>query len=545
MKSRMAAFIKAYKYSLGIFVLLFILSFIFRITATNGHVIKDVIFAILNSLLLFAIIPVFARTPLRIPAAILLSFLMAADMGLLYLYKGVMNHSVAASIAETNLSEIYNVVLIVLPFWLPAFALFCFLWLKSSLEIKRGIKRYILTPLSAVLFILLGVFVLPAILYVHEDEEPLALMIEGAKASSVILSLNDVLFNKYPFVINDFFIMGAYFEEMNGINSEINRIKTLPQGISLEGDSVNTSKIFLVIGESANCENHSLYGYPIKTTPFLDSLAANKDLLSFYRHVISPAPFTREALRLTFSYASPLDIEPFINNKNLLNLAKDAGYNTYWISNQTKIGSYNSIMNLISNNSDSLFFLTGINSDDLDLIPAIKSIIKPNKKQFIVVHLRGSHWTYSDRCDTKDTEALGSSGETIEYDKSIHHTDRVLKEIYNVTKSLDENALVYYYSDHGEVINVGHGILNKYKIQYRIPLVVMQNKPFINTDSIVGKYYDKQTGRLNTSGNIFILGELMGYRVADSLVEKSKIEGRYTRQADGSYCLYDEIKEAP
>jgi glucan phosphoethanolaminetransferase (alkaline phosphatase superfamily) len=419
------------------------------------------------------------------------------------------------------------------------FAILLFLTLKASVETGKSRKRRLLIRGLCLLADILGIFVLPPIV----GKTDFQLFADNIKTSSFSAYYADIVSPKYPFVTGDLFLIAAYVSK-SAEAAEIMEAKELPQGVVFRPDTITAiSKLIVIVGESARRENHSLYGYPLKTTPFLDSLALQKERLSYFGSVISPSSFTREVLRMTFSFATPSNSDLFLEYANLVRMAKDAGYKTSWISTQNSLGWYNSVMNLIANVADSRYFHEG---DDLELIPYIKASIEKGQRQFIVVHINGSHWPYY-RFDGDDTKALGTSDEVADYNKTIHHTDRLLREIYRIAGTLDENVLLYYYSDHGEVVGengaAGHGIPDRYKIQYHVPLVVMQNHPFICADSIVNKYYDGQTGRLNISSNIYILGELMGYHVSDSLIEQSKIDGRYIRQGDASYMLYEKIKD--
>ncbi|MDR1811131.1 MAG: phosphoethanolamine transferase [Prevotella sp.] len=565
MKTKLAAFIsglyKTYKYSIAFGTLLFVLSLFFRISYINTYVLageseyndslfKHLFFSALNAFILFSPLIIFSKTFLRIPVVVVLAFLASFDVGLIYFYKAPMNEAVIASVFESNMTEATGVLLHLAFVWLPAFGLFGFLALKASLEINRGLKRFILLPSACLLADVTALFVLPLLttLTYFEKKDP-SLILMNIRTSSFIAYFSEKVSPKYPFIIGDMFLAGTYLEQMtrfNGIEE-----KGMPSGVVFRPDTITgarADKIILVVGESARRENHSLYGYPVKTTPFLDSLASNKEYLSCFQHVISPSNFTRDVLRMTFSYATPSNGGLFLEYGNLLKMAKDAGYKTCWISTQDKFGSYNSIMNLIAKTADRRYFHTGSKADDLELLPHIQSSVENGQRQFIVVHINGSHWPYH-RFDGDDTKALGSSDEVTDYNKTIRHTDRLLRGIYRIAGALDENVLIYYYSDHGEIIGKTdsgynmHGLSYKYKIQYHVPLVVMQNRPFIAADSIVNKYYDGQTGRLNTLSNIYILGELMGFHVSDSLIEQSKIDGRYVLQGDGSCVLYEKIKD--
>ncbi len=538
--------IKTYIFNLILFLVFFSTALIFRFSEWPDRLINNIFFAALNAVLLQSILFIFSKTALRIPIVIFLSLFILFDISLYTIYNAPMNHSVIASIFETNFREISDIMSMIFPWGLFIFMASGLLVYKSSGEIKKMSLKKRWVPATVCVFLFFSIFILPVLLDRQDKNNPFYIPIYTYDEKIPFFQYYaEIVPVKYPLVIGDIFFAGGYFQEMAKINEYSNKIKILPNGIIYNDTLPAYDKIILIIGESANRDNFSLYGYPLKTTPFFDKMSEDTTaIFNYYDHVISPANFTRDALRMTLTYANPFDFTPFSEQKNLLNLAKDAGYSTYWISNQGRFGMYNSIMNIIAQNADTCIFTsTGkTHIDDLIVVPEIMNVLKTDEKQFIIVHLQGSHWVYDNKFDETDTKALGLEGEYIDYDKSIHHTDRVIEQIYRLIKPYDENILIYYYSDHGEVINTGHGIINEYKIQYRIPLVVIQNKPFWNMDEITGKYYDHETGLLNTSNNIYILGETMGYTASDSIIENAKVSGRYVYQTNGKYCLYNDIK---
>ncbi|MFS1539999.1 MAG: sulfatase-like hydrolase/transferase [Candidatus Phlomobacter fragariae] len=54
---------------------------------------------------------------------------------------------------------------------------------------------------------------------------------------------------------------------------------------------------------------------------------------------------------------------------------------------------------------------------------------------------------------------------------TIHYTDRVVNDIFNVISKKNIDYNLTYTSDHGEVVNVGHE-LKKGREQYLIPFYV-------------------------------------------------------------------------
>lgn len=537
LRDRISLFIKEYKYTILIYILLFIFSFLFR-GSLKGFNAKSVVFAILNAFVIFFAFFFFARTFLRIPVVILLSVIITFESGLFYVYHNPMNYGVIASIIATNFTEAIDMIKIALPFGLLTLVMFGFLLYKSSTELKKVKNKKVYFSIPIIIIIL---FIYPPFSFIKEGGMP----VEDVKSdlrtqpATLYYSLTNM---KYPFIISDLFLIASYYEHISKFKKEANKPKSLPAGVMLEKEG-DFDKIIVVIGESAVDNHLSLYGYPLKTTPFLDSLSVKSNLLSYYKNVIAPAPYTLESLRISLSFSTALDIEPFFEKKNIFHLAKDAGYETAWVSSLPQFGISNSAISEIASNADIGIYEADSVADDLGLKRKLSPILKNNKKQFIALHLIGSHLDYKRRYDAVDSEFLGFEGETIDYDKTIHHTDRVLSSIFNLFKNEGESVLIYYFSDHGEVINKGHAIPNRYKVQYQIPLVALQNKETINTDSIILKYYNTETGRLSTSSNIYILSEILGYSVDESLIKKARIDGEYLYQPYGTPCLYEQIKK--
>lgn len=535
-RQKLAGYIKGNKFTLIVFVLLFVSSLIFRLSIKEADL-KSLSFALLNAIIIFLAFRLFAKTFLRIPAILVLSALIAIDAGLFYAYKNPMNFGVIASIFETDIAEAYSMSKLVLLPGLLALGLSFFLLYKSSLEIR---KKKTVNPVTSMAIILIGTFLLPVYLDMKAFDESPKMTMEAIKTSAPLVFAGTIPV-KYPFILGDIFITAAYLDEMARFRENSNKIKTLPEGITYNSTDTVPGKIIVIIGESSLRSHYSLYGYNAGTTPFLDSISTHTHLLNYYDNVISPASYTRDALRICMSFATPLDKDAFFDKKDVLNMASDAGYRTSWISNQTKFGLNDTHIGMIAANADTSIYLEDIRREDLKLIPLLKEEIKPGTKQFIVLHLNGSHMAYKDQYDEEDTKALGSTGPTIDYDKTIHHTDRVLKGVFGLIENLDENVLIYYTSDHGEIVNEGHAKLNGWKCQFEVPLIIMQNKPVKDTDSIISKYYSDNL--LNTSTTPYILGEFMGYQVNNNLIEKVKEENKYIYQVDGSVITFDKIKD--
>ena len=85
----------------------------------------------------------------------------------------------------------------------------------------------------------------------------------------------------------------------------------------------------------------SLYGYPQKTTPFLEQV--NGLIFNLY---VAAGPNTQPSLQRTL-YRSINDNEETVYTDNIISLAKLAHYKTYWLSNQGKVGEWDTMASRI------------------------------------------------------------------------------------------------------------------------------------------------------------------------------------------------------
>lgn len=253
---------------------------------------------------------------------------------------------------------------------------------------------------------------------------------------------------------------------------------------TLTNDSVYDNYI-LVIGESARKDYHHAFGYPINNTPFISN---NNGML--VDGLTSGGTNTVASLRLMLTRPNKISWEPDYT-KSFIELANLAGIETYWISNQGYIGTFDTPITAIAKNSQHKNFLKynssgSDNASDFELFDYIKKSIEsnPRKKKLIVVHLYGSH---PDACDRiKDYKLIESVNDKKYnyincYISSIQKTDDFLHRLYILLE--DENKAngatfsMVYFSDHGLIHNnIGDTMyLNNSqasKLHYEIPLFI-------------------------------------------------------------------------
>lgn len=247
----------------------------------------------------------------------------------------------------------------------------------------------------------------------------------------------------------------------------------------------NTSKIYdkiiIIQGESANKHHLGIYGYDVKTTPFLTSLLKSNKLHIF--NAIAATNQTRYAVSMVFTEAHVMDWEGgYIHSQSIVSDFKDYGYKTYWISNQGKTGENEGFVNNIASEANTqIFFNQGYWSSakpDTVVNDYLNNKQANTNKEMYAIHLVGSHVAYKQRYAKECV--LYKNPKTIieEYDNTIHLTDCVIKNVIKYFEQNNQKILVVYVSDHGEVVNTklhGHGFSETYKDSFEVPLIIYSN----------------------------------------------------------------------
>ncbi len=248
----------------------------------------------------------------------------------------------------------------------------------------------------------------------------------------------------------------------------------------------------IIIGESARRDYLSLYGYPIKTSPFMDRVNA-----TIFNNYISPAPYTITSLKGMFIQN---DKHNFNYSNNIISLANKAGFETYWISNQGYLGEFDTETSLLALNAKHTFFVNKMDypskgQPDLVLLPELDKILaeKRSKPKLIFMHLVGSHSRFCLRLDDsyKITPITGVINKEMScYLSSLLQTDMFIKKTYDMLQKNKTSFSLMYFSDHGLghkdkkhfYVNLRH--CESFKQNYDVPMIVISSddtsRTFIN-----------------------------------------------------------------
>lgn len=299
--------------------------------------------------------------------------------------------------------------------------------------------------------------------------------------------------------------------------------------------------IVLVIGESASRDHLSLYGYPLPTTPAMDSM---RDSLSVFNDAVASSTGTAENLPriLSFMSCGPGQGE-WYEHPTAMSLFKAFGYSTAWLSNQERTGDWSNLSGILSSDADVVRYLGSIDSEDhlterYDdvLLPELRDCLAGGDSlRFICLHLMGSHVAYAERYPkcrarfsasdvldlTPKREWLDSGkGKTVaEYDNSIAYTDSILGEVVKEISRLQEPSIMVYLSDHGENVYDDRDFQGRDPKYVRVPFFIYANKAYRDKNpEIMEKLGEAAETPFSTSDLIHTLVTLTGsgYRLYDA-----------------------------
>ncbi|WP_110555519.1 phosphoethanolamine transferase [Komagataeibacter swingsii] len=299
--------------------------------------------------------------------------------------------------------------------------------------------------------------------------------------------------------------------------------------------------IILVIGEAAFADRHTTYGYTAQnTTPNMKAMA-DEERICVIKQAHSAANMTRAAVPMLVSFYDPDHQGALYTEKNLPELARDNGYRTFWIASQPGRGEYSRTFGYVSEFSDYVTRQDYNNTTnhvtwrDESLLPVIKEkFADPVSRKFFVIHLMGSHESYSDDRTQEDIRAIPDADP---YDQSLHRTDRILQQIITMAdKELGDYTLVYI-SDHGEIVGQGHGIQYGGYDQYKVPVYILDKDRYYCDMADGMRNKDKYYTGLMTK---YLLLDMLGYDVDHDYIQNIQDNDRVLH-SDGKVYDYKSI----
>ena len=344
---------------------------------------------------------------------------------------------------------------------------------ETAIEMIQGtdynetIEFFKSMPIMLNIITFLGsIFITVAALFVNYQEMIIQRdtpIINLAIISAIAIFLSTYLWKKKHGVFIRTAIVEFFLDVKEYLATNLQYTQNMQERISkLQVTSLNKSQkpqtILIVIGESASRDYMKAFNkeYKYDTTPWLDKMAQSKNFILF-PNAFSIGANTVLAVSNAMTEINQYNDKKFYDACSVIDIAHATGYKVHWYSNQGHLGSADTPVTLIANTADIAKWtkqeLNQVQYDE-SLLPYLKEL-DPAKNNFLVVHLKGSHFNFLNRYPESFTKfsTPGKYELEVNYADSIAYTDYVLEQIFNYAKdNLNLQAMVYF-SDHATVPN--------------------------------------------------------------------------------------------
>jgi glucan phosphoethanolaminetransferase (alkaline phosphatase superfamily) len=256
----------------------------------------------------------------------------------------------------------------------------------------------------------------------------------------------------------------AFYESWRAMRVQAETLRDFRFGARSIADQGKRQIYVFVVGESSRRDHWQLFGYSRATTPQLSEIANLIPLPD----MISTWSFSRLAIPVLLTRKPGTDPKGYFSEASILRAFSEAGFRTYWLSNQVALGEHDSPVSISAFEADTVRFFNpsswvGPSSYDEVLLPALTDVVgQSSGNLFIVLHTMGSHEKYVYRYPpTFDhfLPSVASAGDTPykekslnSYDNSILYTDDFLARVIAILQANDAITGMFYSSDHGEDI---------------------------------------------------------------------------------------------
>ena len=201
--------------------------------------------------------------------------------------------------------------------------------------------------------------------------------------------------------------------------------------------------------------NWQLYGYDRETNPELSQV---EDLVVF-RDVLTQSNTTHKSVPLILSSVNTDEHEELYRRKGLPALFNEAGFETWFISNQSRQGA---MIDNLAHDAQHLIYIRSPRYD-MQLLDEVRKVLERSRSQkiLLILHCYGSHFSYHQRYPREfahfkpdDDVAIAAQHRQMlvnAYDNSIRYTDHFLARTIDYLRSLDDtSSALLYCADHGE-----------------------------------------------------------------------------------------------
>lgn len=506
--------------------LLYLCVIVFGITnlvaSSGAHMVQRLLFFVLTILVVKRI----SSLPLRLLVAAPFVLLTAADMSIsLYswcTFGTTFNDGFAISVLQSDPDEVVKM----LGMYIPSLCAFAFL---SLLFLAVIIKYDVSLPTKKVTGILLLIVIsgslFSACQFAYKDAK------NKNAFSPYILASRFATYT--PFFNLNYFALAA--KEHQRLLSIANTVPYFQ--LSVRDTGIDT--YVLIVGESVRVDNMSLYGYTRSTTPQVE---AQRKQIKLFNQAISGAPYTALSVPLSLTADSVLSHDIHNYPDNSINMANQAGFQTFWLSSQSAFRQNGTAVTSIAMRAMETVYVRGF--DEL-LLPHLSQALQQNtqQKKLIVLHLNGSHEPACSAYPQSSAVFQPQDDQDACYDNSIHYTDSLLGQVFELLK--DRRASVMYFADHGlerdpTKKNVYfHGGREASQQAYHVPM-------FIWYSPVLGDGVDRTTENniFSTAYNNYLINAWMGVTKPEQPQTLEEVIAHYkgdSRVVDANHDVFDYV----
>lgn len=464
--------------------------------------------------------------PLRLLVAAPFVLLTAADMSIsLYswcTFGTTFNDGFAISVLQSDPDEVVKMLGMYIPY-LCAFAFLSLLFFAVIIKYDVSLPTKKVTGI--LLLIVISGSLFSACQFAYKDAK-------NKKAfSPYILASRFATYT--PFFNLNYFALAA--KEHQRLLSIANTVPYFQ--LSVRDTGIDT--YVLIVGESVRVDNMSLYGYTRSTTPQVE---AQRKQIKLFNQAISGAPYTALSVPLSLTADSVLSHDIHNYPDNIINMANQAGFQTFWLSSQSAFRQNGTAVTSIAMRAMETVYVRGF--DEL-LLPHLSQALKQKtqQKKLIVLHLNGSHEPACSAYPQSRAVFQPQDDQDACYDNSIHYTDSLLGQIFELLK--DRRASVMYFADHGlerdpTKKNVYfHGGREASQQAYHVPM-------FIWYSPVLGDGVDRTTENniFSTAYNNYLINAWMGVTKPEQPKTLEEVIAHYkgdSRVVDANHDVFDYV----
>lgn len=379
----------------------------------------------------------------------ILAFLPIASF-LVYLigFDALLTPDIVLALAQTHPNEAWEYLTFMGPFMMDVVALACLTLLALSVAaFKKGMHSRSLPQTTAFRIAVLTTCCLAAI--------------------SSFKSANNVS-------LYAFYNAYIHIRETGRFEEGYEQRKAILEELAKAGQKGRSGLFVFVIGESHTRDRMTAYGpQEHETTPWLKDMRSDRNFILFDKAYTSYVA-TVSALTYALTAKNQYNDISYDDSPSIVEVVRASGYETYWLSNQSKISPWSTPISIISSNADHHVWLG--ETYDGELLKHLPT--QDGKPTVIFIHLVGSHTDYPNRYPP-EYKFWDEQDRTNAYDNSLRYNDWVLSQLYEAFKARPDFQVMIYMADHGENPKLGHRPAHFTWDMARIPLWFAMSDDFV------------------------------------------------------------------